>query len=41
MNVDIVLNMLDADRNEAVKKYMELMSEKEEKNYAKEKIIGG
>jgi len=38
--VDIVLNMLDADRNKAVKKYMELMSEREEKDYSKEKIIG-
>ena len=40
VNVDIVLNMLDADRNKAVKKYMELMSEREEKDYEKEKIIG-
>lgn len=40
VNVDIVLNMLDADRNKAVKKYMELMSEREEKDYSKEKIIG-
>ena len=40
VNVDIVLNMLDAERNEAVKKYMELMTEKEEKDYSKEKIIG-
>lgn len=40
VNVDIVLNMLDTDRNKAVKKYMELMSEREEKDYEKEKIIG-
>ena len=40
VNVDIVLNMLAADRNKAVKKYMELMSEREEKDYEKEKIIG-
>ena len=40
VNVDIVLNMLDAERNEAVKKYIELMTEKEEKDYSKEKIIG-
>ena len=39
-NVNIVLNMLDSDRNEAVKKYIKLMSEKEEKDYEKEKIIG-
>jgi len=40
VNVDIVLNMLDAERNEAVKKYIELMTEKEEKDYSKENIIG-
>lgn len=32
VNMDIVLGMLDADKNEAVRKYMELMSEKEEKD---------
>ena len=40
VNVDIVLSMLDADRDEAVKKYTELMAEKEEKDYAEEKVIG-
>ena len=32
--------MLDANRNEAIKKYIEFMSEKVEKDYSKEKIIG-
>jgi putative transposase len=40
VNTNIVLSMLDADRNEAVKKYFELMAEKEEKDYTKEKRIG-
>ncbi|MHB1394831.1 MAG: transposase, partial [Clostridia bacterium] len=40
VNVDIVLNMLDADRSEAVRKYNVLMSEKEEVDYENEKIIG-
>ncbi|KUO72370.1 MAG: hypothetical protein APF77_05975 [Clostridia bacterium BRH_c25] len=40
VNVDIVLSMLDADRNEAEKKYKKLMSEIEEKDYAEEKTIG-
>lgn len=40
VNVDIVLNMLDADRSEAVRKYNILMLEKEEKDYENEKIIG-
>lgn len=40
VNVDVVLNMLDADRNEAVKKYIDLMSVKEEEDYEKEKAIG-
>ena len=38
--MDIVLDMMDADRNKAAKKYIEIMSEKEEKDYEKEKIIG-
>lgn len=37
VNANVVLGMLDADRNKAVKKYVELMSEKEEKDYEKEK----
>ena len=40
VNKDIILNMPDANRNEAMKKYIELMYEKEEKDYLKEKIIG-
>lgn len=40
VNVDVVLNMLDANRNEAIKKYIDLMSEKEEEDYEKEKAIG-
>ncbi len=40
VNVDIVLSMLEADREEAVKKYTELMVEKEEKDYEEEKVIG-
>ncbi len=40
VKVDVVLNMLDADRNIAVKKYIDLMSEKEEKDYEKGKAIG-
>lgn len=40
VNVDVVLNILDANRNEAVKKYIDLMSEKEEVDYEKEKAIG-
>ena len=32
--------MLDDNRNEAIKKYIESMSEKEEKDYSKEKIVG-
>ncbi|HOR85418.1 MAG TPA: transposase [Bacillota bacterium] len=40
VNTDIILNMLNTDRNEAVRKYRKLMSELEEKDYSKEKIIG-
>lgn len=40
VNVDIVLNMLDADRSEAVKKYVVLMEENEEKDYEEEKVTG-
>lgn len=40
VNVDIILSMLDSERKEAIRKYKELMNEKEEVDYEKEKIIG-
>ncbi|NLN49737.1 MAG: hypothetical protein GX154_11765 [Clostridiales bacterium] len=40
VNVDIILDMLDADRNKAIKAYMMLMDQKEEKDYENEKVIG-
>lgn len=40
VNTDIILNILDSDGKEAIRKYKELMNEKEEVDYEKEKIIG-
>ncbi|KUO77473.1 MAG: hypothetical protein APF77_06330 [Clostridia bacterium BRH_c25] len=40
VDVDIVLNMLDMDRAEAVKQYIGFMREKEEQDFEKLKVIG-
>jgi REP element-mobilizing transposase RayT len=40
VNTDIILTMLNSSRIEALKKYIELMNEKEEVDYEKEKVIG-
>lgn len=37
---DVVLEMLDKDREAAIKKYRELMMEKADKDYDSVKIIG-
>jgi hypothetical protein len=40
VNIDIILSMLDSNRKEALRKYKEMMIEKEEVDYEKEKVIG-
>jgi hypothetical protein len=40
VNIDIIFSMLDSNRKEALRKYKELMIEKEEVDYEKEKVIG-
>ena len=40
VNLDIVLNMLDIDRKESIRKYKELMKEYEEVDYENGKVIG-
>lgn len=36
----MIFSMLDSNRKEALRKYKELMIEKEEVDYEKEKVIG-
>lgn len=40
VSINIILDMLDKDRKEAIKKYRELMLEKVETDYEKVKVIG-
>ena len=40
VNIDMIFSMLDSNRKEALRKYKELMIEKEEVDYEKEKVIG-
>jgi len=40
VDVDIILDMIDCDRNKAIKLYKKLMSDEEEMDYEKENIIG-
>ena len=40
VNIDLILDMLSIDRNEAIKKYKQLMLEEEEEDYEKVKVIG-
>ncbi len=40
VDVDIILDMIDGDRNKAIKLYKKLMSDEEEMDYEKENIIG-
>jgi REP element-mobilizing transposase RayT len=40
VNIDVVLDMIDKDRKEAIRKYKELMMEKVEEDYEKLKVIG-
>lgn len=40
VSIDIVLDMLDKEKDEAIKKYSELMVEKVEEDYEKVKVIG-
>ena len=40
IRIDIVLNILDKDREAAIKRYRELMMEKVEKDYESAKVIG-